>query len=68
MDEDSLYIRALKFFFDANQMGLVDPDSPTQNYDSVFKKYENGDIFFSVWPCAFSHCSGGFPPASKASR
>ncbi len=50
MDEDSLYIRALKFFFDANQMGLVDPDSPTQNYDSVFKKYENGDILFSIWP------------------
>lgn len=50
MDEDSLYIRALKLFFDANQMGLLDPDSPTQNYDSVFKKYENGDILFSVWP------------------
>lgn len=50
MDEDSQYIRALKFFFDANQMGLVDPDSPTQNYDSVFTKYENGDILFSFWP------------------
>lgn len=50
MDEDSLYIRALRFFFEANQMGLVDPDSPTQNYDSVFTKYENGDILFSFWP------------------
>ncbi|MBQ7782103.1 MAG: extracellular solute-binding protein [Lachnospiraceae bacterium] len=50
IEEDSLYMRALKFYFEANQMGLVDPDSPTQNYDSVFQKYVNGDILFSIWP------------------
>lgn len=50
IDEDSLYVRALKFYFDANQMGLVDPDSPIQNYDSVFEKYTDGDILFSIWP------------------
>ena len=32
---DSIYTRVLKFYFDANQLGLVDPDSATQNYDSV---------------------------------
>ncbi|MBQ7954956.1 MAG: extracellular solute-binding protein [Lachnospiraceae bacterium] len=50
IDEDSLYIRSLKLFFDANQMGLVDPESPIQNYDAVFQKYVDGQILFSVWP------------------
>ncbi|MGN1147869.1 MAG: extracellular solute-binding protein [Lachnospiraceae bacterium] len=50
IEDDSLYVRALKFYFEANQLGLVDPDSPTQNYDSVFQKYVDGDILFSIWP------------------
>lgn len=50
IDEESLYMRALRFYYEANQMGLVDPDSPTQNYDSVFQKYVDGDILFSIWP------------------
>lgn len=50
MDTDSIYMRILKFYFEANRLGLVDPDSPTQNYDSVFQKYQQGDIFFCVWP------------------
>lgn len=50
LDEESMYMRALKLFFTANQMGLVDPDSPTQNYDSVFEKYQNGDVLFGIWP------------------
>lgn len=50
IDEDSLYIRNLKLFFDANQMGLVDPDSATQNYDTLFAKYKDGQILYSPWP------------------
>ncbi len=50
IDDDSQYVRALRFYFQANQMGLVDPDSLSQNYDSVFAKYQNGDILFCVWP------------------
>ena len=50
IDADSHYMRSIKFYFEANQMGLVDPDSPTQNYDSVFQKYVDGDILFSIWP------------------
>lgn len=50
LDEDSLYMRALKLYFQANQMGLVDPDSPTQNYESVFSKYQDGDVLFGIWP------------------
>ncbi len=50
LDEKSFYMKVLKLYFDANQLGLVDPDSTTQNYESVFEKYSNGDILFSIWP------------------
>ncbi len=50
IDTDSMYMRVLKFFFDANQMGLVDPESTTQNYTRLFEKYEDGAILYSFWP------------------
>lgn len=50
IDEDSLYIRNLKFYFEANQMGLVDPDSYSQNYNMLFDKYKDGQILYSPWP------------------
>lgn len=48
--EDSLYIRGLKFFFQANQMGLLDPESTTQNFDALSKKYKDGAVLWSPWP------------------
>jgi len=50
MDSNSLYIRALRMYCTANQQGLVDPDSPTQNYSTMFTKYQNGQILFGFWP------------------
>ena len=50
LDADSEYLRALKLYFDANQMGLVDPESTTQNYDTLFAKYQDGQVLFSWWP------------------
>ncbi len=50
LDPDSIYQRILKFYFDANQMGLLDPDSPNQKYNDVYQKCANGDILFSCWP------------------
>lgn len=50
IDEDSLYIRNLRLFFEANQLGLVDPESSAQNYNTLFDKYADGQIFFSPWP------------------
>ena len=47
---DGVYVRALKFFNKAQRMGLVDPDSTTQNYDTMFTKYQQGKILFSFWP------------------
>lgn len=47
---DSEYIRMLKFYFQANQMGLVDPDSLTQRYDSALEKANQGRVLLSWWP------------------
>lgn len=50
IDSDSEYVRVLKFFYNANQMGLVDPESTTQNYDTMFAKYQDGAILYAPWP------------------
>ncbi|MDO5422469.1 MAG: ABC transporter substrate-binding protein [Eubacteriales bacterium] len=50
IDSDSMYVRVLKFFFQANQMGLVDPESTSQNYDTLSTKYQNGQILYAPWP------------------
>lgn len=50
LDSDSEYVRNLKLYFDANQMGLVDPESTTQNYDTLYSKFQNGQVLFSWWP------------------
>jgi hypothetical protein len=47
---DSYYVRSLKFFFEANKMGLVDPDSPSQNWSTLSTKFQNGQVLFSFWP------------------
>ncbi|NMM94926.1 ABC transporter substrate-binding protein [Bifidobacterium oedipodis] len=50
IDENSQYVRALRFFNKAYQMGLVDPESTTQNYDTMYSKYKEGKVLFSFWP------------------
>ena len=50
IDDESMYIRVLKFFYEANQMGLVDPESTTQNYDMLSNKYIDGQVLYAPWP------------------
>ncbi|HET6485226.1 MAG TPA: extracellular solute-binding protein [Spirochaetia bacterium] len=50
LDPSSYYLRALKFYYTANQMGLVDPDSLTQRFDTALAKAEQGRILFAWWP------------------
>lgn len=50
IDGDSWYIKGLEYFFKANQMGLVDPESTTQNYDTMYAKYQDGQVLYSPWP------------------
>jgi len=49
LDADSEYIKSLKFYYQANQMGLVDPDSLTQTYATAKSKVTQGRVFFSWW-------------------
>lgn len=50
LDADSIYQRILKFYFEANRMGLLDPDSPNQKYTNAYQKCADGDVLFSCWP------------------
>lgn len=49
IDNDSIYVRGLKFFFNANQEGVLDPESTTQNWDTLWSKYVDGAVYFSPW-------------------
>ncbi len=42
LDENSFYKRALHFYYEANQRGLLDPDSRTQSYSNLEKKIQSG--------------------------
>lgn len=48
--EDGIYERVLRFFNEAYQRGLVDPESSTQDYDTMYAKYQEGEVLFSFWP------------------
>ena len=50
LDEDSLYMRVLRFYNKAYQMGLVDPDSANQTFSELSDKFADGQILFSPWP------------------
>ena len=50
IDSDSMYVRVLKFFNKAYRMGLVDPESSTQNLESVANKVRDGAVLFNFWP------------------
>ncbi len=47
--EDSWYFKGLKLYFDANQMGLMDPDSMTQRFDDALQKATDERTLFSWW-------------------
>lgn len=42
LDPEGMYVRALKFYYNANQMGILDPDSLTQTYVSAKAKMTSG--------------------------
>jgi multiple sugar transport system substrate-binding protein/putative aldouronate transport system substrate-binding protein len=47
-DDNGAYRKILQFYFEANQAGVVDPDSGTQNWDSVNSKF-NSKRAFLIW-------------------
>lgn len=54
LEEDSYYIDGLKWFFTANQMGILDPDSMTQTYNTALEKAAAGRLLFGWWDWAVS--------------
>jgi hypothetical protein len=54
LEDDSLTKKTLRWLFNANQAGILDPDSVTQKYDTVSAKYTDGSVFFSIWHWAAS--------------
>ena len=50
LEPDSYYIKCLKLYFDANQQGLMDPDSISQKYEDVNSKIKDGQVLFSWFP------------------
>jgi len=51
-DPDGIYLRALRLFNEAYRRGLVDPDSPTQDWDTLAAKVRDGRVMHAVWPWA----------------
>lgn len=50
IDSDSIYVKVLEFFNKANERGLLDPGSASQNYDTWLLKYQAGKVLYSPWP------------------
>lgn len=46
---DSEYEQIIEFFNKAERMGLVDPESTTQDWDSLSTKVTNGKVLMSIW-------------------
>jgi ABC-type glycerol-3-phosphate transport system substrate-binding protein len=49
LDDNSAYKRNLKFFYNANKLGILDPDSPTQGYEIWREKGAAGRHILSWW-------------------
>ena len=54
-DKEGTYYKMLKFLYKANQMGLVDPDSGTQDWNAACAKMSNGQVytFWYSWQVGF---------------
>lgn len=51
-DPESWYMKGINFFYQANQMGLLDPDSMIQRFDDAVAKMSEGRTMFTFWEWA----------------
>lgn len=49
LDEGSPYLEGLRWYFQANQKGILDPDSMTQTWNSWIEKMTAGRVLFALW-------------------
>ncbi|MDP4179395.1 MAG: extracellular solute-binding protein [Bacillota bacterium] len=54
-DDNGMYHKILKFLYDANKMGLIDPESASQNWNMVSEKLANKqvDLLWYNWETGF---------------
>lgn len=64
IDDNSAYYNALKLYFKANQLGLVDPDSSAQNFDAMFAKVTDKQIFY-LW---FAWMPGNYNTEARGNK
>ena len=48
LSEGSAYLKFLKFSFEANQRGLLDPDSISQRFDDAVEKTKSGRVLLTL--------------------
>ena len=48
LEEDSFFKRAVRFYYEANRQGLLDPDSPNQTAGNVERKMNSGRVLFAA--------------------
>lgn len=62
-DRDSAYYKIAKFLNHANQRGLVDPDSGTQNWDKAVSKMSalQVDVMWYSWQTGFTNVGENLP-------
>ncbi len=67
LTEDSMYKEALKLFYDLNQMGLLDPESVSQQYANAKGKYADGRAIaaFHEWVSSGYNTAEGNEEAGK---
>jgi putative aldouronate transport system substrate-binding protein len=63
-DSDSLYRRYLQFLFDANHMGMLDPDTMTQGWEGYLDKASAGRVLFNFVSWGFG--TFGTPERAEA--
>jgi len=49
IEEGGMYLRALRFYNQLFQRGLVDPDSMTQTFNDMMEKYLRGQAFWNIF-------------------
>lgn len=49
IDDDGIYYRLLHLYYEANQRGLLDPESGVQNFDTMYEKARNKQVLYLWW-------------------
>ncbi len=48
-EKDGIYYRMLHLYFEANQRGLLDPESGVQSFDTMYEKARNRQVLYLWW-------------------